>query len=137
MKKPAAFVLDSWAILAYFQDEPSAEKVADIMADAGDTSSPLLMSVINVGEVWYSIARRLSPRHGDSAVRELRNLGIIFVDIDWELAAVAARFKSKGGISYAECLAAAVAKKSRGAVITGDREFERLSSDISIIWLPE
>ena len=31
-RKPRAIVLDSWAIMAYFEDEPAAEKVADIIA---------------------------------------------------------------------------------------------------------
>ena len=35
-RKPKTIVLDSWAIMSYLQGEPSAEKVADIIADAHD-----------------------------------------------------------------------------------------------------
>ena len=33
-KKPKSIVLDSWAIIAYLEDEPAGEKVADIIVDA-------------------------------------------------------------------------------------------------------
>ena len=50
-RKPRAIVLDSWAIMAYFEDEPAAEKVADIIAEAHEEDTPLFMSVVNAGEV--------------------------------------------------------------------------------------
>ena len=34
MKNAKVIVLDSWAIMAYLADEPAAEKVADMIADA-------------------------------------------------------------------------------------------------------
>lgn len=30
--KPSAIVLDSWSVIAYLEDEPSAERVEDILA---------------------------------------------------------------------------------------------------------
>ena len=46
-RKPKTIVLDSWAIMSYLQGEPSAEKVADIIADAHEDNVPLLMSIGN------------------------------------------------------------------------------------------
>ena len=69
-----AFVLDSWAIVAYLADEPSAERVADLIADAQEQGAPLLMCVVNVGEVWYTIARRRSTRDAQEALRLLREI---------------------------------------------------------------
>jgi hypothetical protein len=43
-------MLDSWAVLAYLEDEDAAAKVADIIADAHDEQIPLLMTVVNAGE---------------------------------------------------------------------------------------
>ena len=142
MKKPKSIVLDSWALLAYYHDEPSGEKVADLIADAREDGTTLLMSVVNVGEVWYTIARRRSVRDADEAVRDLRAIGIEFVEADWELTRVAAGLKAKGGISYADCFAAALVVRTasgsdRGSsvLVTGDREFEQLKNDISVLWL--
>lgn len=135
MKKPKSIVLDSWALIAYFQDEPSGEKVADLIADSQEDGIPLLMSVVNVGEVWYTLARRRSARDADEAVRELRAIGIDFVEADWELASIAAAFKAKGGISYADCFAAALAKVNKAALVTGDSEFKRIEPEVMIYWL--
>ena len=130
-----AIVLDSWAIMAYLQDEPAAEQVADIIADAKEDATPLLMSVINAGEVWYALARRRSVADADTALRWLREIGIDLVDADLELTRTAASYKAKGGISYADCFAAALAKHHKATLVTGDTEFKRLESEISIDWL--
>ena len=135
MKKPKAIVLDSWAIMAYLQDEPSGEKIANIIADAKDDGQTLLMSVINIGEVWYSFARRRSTADADQALRWISEIGIEFVDADIELTRIAARFKAKGGISYADCFAAALAKHHKATLVTGDVEFKRLEPEITIDWL--
>ena len=135
MKKPKTIVLDSWAIMAYLQDEPSGEKIADMIADAKEDGRLLLMSVVNIGEVWYSLARRRSTADADQALRWISEIGIEFVDADIELTRIAARFKAKGGISYADCFAAALAKQHEASLVTGDREFEQLKNDISISWL--
>jgi len=134
-RKARAIVLDSWAIMSYLGGEPSAEKVADIMADAHDEDIPLFMSVVNAGEVWYILAREVSVAEADSSIRQLRQLGISFIDADWELAHEAAGFKSKHKMSFADCFAAALAKQKKAHLITGDQEFKQVGQDINIDWL--
>ena len=135
MKKPKTIVLDSWAIMAYLQDEPSGEKIADMIADAKEDGRHLLMSVINIGEVWYSLARRRSTADADQALRWIGDLGIEIVDADIELTRIAASFKAKGGISYADCFAAALAKQHKATLLTGDPEFKQLEKEINIVWI--
>jgi len=94
-KKPRAIVLDSWAVIAYLEDEDAAAKVADLIADAHDEQIPLLMTVVNAGEVWYIVARQMSAADADGSIKQLRDLGIQFVDADWGLAKDAGYFKSK------------------------------------------
>jgi predicted nucleic acid-binding protein len=134
-RKPRAIVLDSWAIMSYLGGEPSAEKVADIMADAHEEHIPLLMSVVNAGEVWYILAREVSVMEADSSIRQLRQLGISFIDADWELAHQAAGFKSKHKMSFADCFAAALAKQKKAHLITGDQEFRQVEQDVIVDWL--
>jgi predicted nucleic acid-binding protein len=141
MKKPATIVLDSWAILAYLQDEPAAERIADMIADAQERGISLLMSVVNAGEVWYTLARRASVKDADETIGNLRQIGVRIVDADWQLTHIAAGYKAKGGISYADCFAAALTKTASGAdrrsavLITGDQEFRQLEKDLTIEWL--
>ena len=135
MAKPKAIVLDSWAVMAYLEDEPSAEKVADIIADAHENNTPLLMTVINLGEVWYIVAREASEADAARCEKELRQLGIEFVDVDWMLTQQAARYKSKHKMSFADCFAAALAKQKKAHLVTGDQEFKQVQGEISIVWL--
>jgi len=134
-RKPKAFVLDSWAIMAYWEGEPAAEQVADIIANAHEEDIPLFMSVVNVGEVWYILAREASEAEANKSIHELGQLGIEFVDADWTLAHEAAGFKSKHKMSFADCFAAALAKQKKAHLVTGDKEFKEVEEDISISWL--
>jgi predicted nucleic acid-binding protein len=128
-------VLDSWAVVAYFGDEKSAGAIETIIVDAHESGAALLMTVVNVGEVWYSIARKRSEKDADQRVRDIRDLGITIVDVNWELAAVAARYKRKGKIAYADCFAASLANRENAQLVTGDPEFKLLKDEISIAWV--
>lgn len=135
MKKFKAIVLDSWAIMAFMQDEPAAEKIADTLADAQEAGVPVGMTVVNAGEVWYIVARRTSITEADRTLRLIREIGVRLVDADMALTKIAASFKVKGKISYADCYAAALAKQQLAVLMTGDPEFKDLEGEISILWL--
>ena len=134
-RKPKALVLDSWSILAYLEDEPAGQQVADLIADAHETGTPLMMTVVNVGEIWYITARETSEDEADRTILELAQLGIQFSDASWKLAREAARFKSKGKMSFADCFAAALAKENKADLVTGDPEFKQVESELKIHWL--
>jgi predicted nucleic acid-binding protein len=134
-KKPRAIVLDSWAVIAYLEDEDAAAKVADIIADAHDEQIPLLMTVVNAGEVWYIVARQTSAADADGSIKQLRDLGIEFVDADWGLAKDAGYFKSKNKMSFADAFAAALAKQRKAHLATGDQEFKQVENEVTINWV--
>src|ERR1700694_3710396 len=122
-KKPKAVVLDSWAIIAFLEDEAAADKVANIIADAHEAEIPLLMSVVNAGEVWYIVARQTSVPDADTSIRQLRDLRIEFVDVDWDLARDAGYFKSRNKMSLADAFAVSLTKLRKAVLVTGDPEF--------------
>jgi ribonuclease VapC len=129
-------VLDSWSVIAYLEDEPAGETVANLIADAHEHGTPLLMTTVNAGEVWYINAREISEAAADEAIADLRELGVEFRDADWKLANQAARFKSKMKMSFADSFAAALAFQERGSVLlTGDKEFKQVEKHITISWL--
>ena len=103
-RKPKALVLDSWSVLAYLEDEPAGPQVADLIADAHESDTPLMMTVVNAGEVWYITARETSEDVADRTILELAQLGIQFFDADWKLAREASKFKVKGKMSFAVLL---------------------------------
>ena len=134
-RRPKALVLDTWSVVAYFEDEPAGEQVADLIADAQEGGASLAMSVVNAGELWYLMARRSSEADANGTVVELLQLGIRLVEVDWDLARAAASFKSKRRMSYADCFAAALAQRSKAHLVTGDSEFKQVEGDIRIVWL--
>lgn len=134
-KKSKAIVLDSWAIIAYLEDEAAAGKVADIIADAHEVKIPLFMTVVNAAEVWYIVAREASASDADACVKQIRDLGIELVDADWDLAKAAGYFKSRNKMSFADCFAAALAKHQKASLVTGDPEFKQVEQEITIHWL--
>lgn len=128
-------VLDSWAMLAFFENEPAANHVEQVILDAHQADTPLLMSVVNVGELWYATARGHSTAEAEKALHALTALRITVVDADWEITRQAAAFKVRGKIAYADCFAAALAKLRKAELVTGDREFKLLEEEVKILWV--
>jgi ribonuclease VapC len=128
-------VFDSWAILAYVQAEPAGARVRSLLIEATEVRRSLWMTSINLGEVWYMLARRNSGAYASQQLAELGQIGMERVDIDWPMVLEAADYKSRHKISYADAFAAALAKQRHAELVTGDREFRALESEIKIHWL--
>jgi len=133
----AVKVLDAYALMAFFEGEPGADLVRDSILKAEEGKINLVMSVVNLGEVWYSIVRTNSPGVADQYIGEIMGMAIEVVDADWQLTRQAATFKVNGRISYADCFAAALAKIRGAELITGDKELKLLENEIKISWLPD
>ncbi len=131
----ASKILDAYALMAFFEDEPGADDVRNLLLKAEDGNLKLLISVINLGEVWYSIARSNSPETADQYIQEIQGMTIEIVEADWPLTRQAATLKVNGNISYADCFAAALAKNRKAELITGDKEFKVFEGEIKIAWI--
>ena len=127
-------VLDSYALIAFFEDEPGADFVRNLLLEAEAGSLKLALCVVNLGEIWYSIARTVSPTQADALVGEIKAMSIEVVDADWELTYQAAIFKSRGGLSYSDCFTAALGKLRQAEIVTGDPDFENLKGEIATTW---
>jgi ribonuclease VapC len=131
----AVKVLDSYALMAFFEDEPGADQVRDLLLKAESGDVQLLMSVVNLGEIWYSIARSTSPETADRYIEEIKGMSVEIVDADWPLTRQAAAFKANGNIAYGDCFAAALAQANKAELVTGDKEFEALEGKVKILWV--
>jgi ribonuclease VapC len=65
------------------------------------------------------------------------NLPVRIIDVNQSLTHEAARLKATYPISYADCFAAALARRLAATVITGDREFLALERDgvVGLTWI--
>jgi ribonuclease VapC len=135
----ATMVLDGHALMVLFNDEPGAEEVEKILLKAESGNPRLLMSVINWGEIYYSILRGASKEMADSKSHEIAGMRIELVPVDarnLELVRQAAVFKATRKMSYADCFAAALAKIRDAELVTGDRDFKAVENDLKRIrWL--
>jgi predicted nucleic acid-binding protein len=131
----ATKVLDSWALLAYFKDEPAAPAVEELMHKANAEKIRLLLSVVNWGEVYYGMWRAGGKTAADEVAVDMSQMPIELVDVDLHTAKQAAIYKATNKMSYADGFAAALAKSKNAELVTGDAEFKPLEKEIKIHWL--
>ena len=125
----AHFVLDSYALLAFFRNEDGAEKVEQILNEAVTDKHQLYMTCINAGEVYYMSSRKDGLAKAEITWKAMRQFPILIVDADLEFTLAAAKLKAKYSISYADAFAAALTIKRKATLITGDDEFEALKNE--------
>src|SRR5579872_1993289 len=119
-------VLDANAIYVFLRNGPGAELVEDVFKAARQANSSALMSVINWGEVYYTLTKRSGLVSANAALRQLDNLPLSILSVDMEQTRVAASLKSSFGLPYVDCFAAALAGRS-GVVVTADtKDFRRV-----------
>ncbi len=101
-------------------------------AESGETR--LLMSAINVGEVYYFLRKK----HSDALAKGWRDaastlpvkIEVPSMEDIWS----AAQLKGQFPISYADAFSAALALKHNCPVVTGDPEFRSISQ-LELEWI--
>jgi predicted nucleic acid-binding protein len=131
----AAKVLDSFALIAYFRDEPGAEMVENLLVAAGRKDTSLHMTDVNYAEVKYSVLKKNGKEAWDEAAKILQGLPIDFHPTSRAMADVAANLKSRFKMSLADAFAAALARERKTELVTGDPEFKALEKEIKIRWI--
>lgn len=133
----AGHILDSYALLAYFRDEPGADKVEALLHKASKKDQPLHMTEVNYAEVQYMTLRKDGEAAWSRVSKALETLPIQFHPANRELADLAAGFKAKHKMSLADAFAAALAKAKNAELVTGDKEFRALGKEIKINFINE
>ena len=128
-------IFDSYAFLVFFQDENNADKIEELLLKAEEGKITILLSVINLGEIYYTISRKLGRKIAEQKIEEINRMSVDIVPADRELTLMAAGIKASHPMSYADCFAAALTQKNRGELITGDREFKEVEKEINIFWI--
>jgi len=127
------YVLDAYSLLAFLEGERGGEKVKGLLERTG---TRLYMSVVNLGEVYYILLRERGRDAAELMLSDFRQAAqVSLVGVTWERARAAAELKARGGISYADCFAAALAAEKGALLVTGDREFEGVADTVKIMWI--
>lgn len=129
------FVLDAYALLAFFQAEPSAIPVRELIERAAKGDVVLHTASINLAEVLYRTARQYGPRHAEDVADLVAAMPIGVEPLDVLWAIKTARLKAAHPVSLADCVAAALAMGLGATLVTGDRDFERFQPSLNVMWL--
>ena len=127
------YVLDSWALLALLQgEEPAAARVKEILLEGERQQAALLISIVNLGEVYYRVGRRSSRATAVDTLNQIRSLSLTIISASDEMMLAAADLKLEYAISYADAFAAALADHTGATLVSGDPEFDQLQSRIKV-----
>jgi predicted nucleic acid-binding protein len=129
------YVLDANAVIRFLSHGPGEEKVAALFERQAKGEARLLISVVNWGEVLYTLARRVGL---NQAKTDLEAIGEMVEPeaIDQTQAETAATLKLHYRLGYADCFAAALAIGRSATLVTADAEFAKLGRKLRVLALP-
>lgn len=122
-------------MLKFLQRERGFETVEELLRRAARGEVELLMSEINLGEVYYILLRTQGQEAGEEIFTSFLLLPLERVPTDFDLVRQAAKLKAKIPVSYAGCLAVAAALRHDAAIVTGDPEFRRFEAQVLVEWV--
>ena len=128
-------LLDSHAVLKFLQREKGFETVEQLFRRASEGNLKLLISEINLGEVYYILLRTEGESTGEAIFASFLLLPIERVAADFDLVLTAARLKAEFPVSYADCFAVATAMRHQAPIVTGDPDFRRFTDRATIEWV--
>ena len=137
MAELPVFVLDTFALLAYLQDETGASRVETLLENAAKDKCRLCISIINLGEMLYIIERREGVARTQDALALIRQLPLQILPADEQAVFAAAHIKASHTLSYADAFAVASAIQEKAVVVTSDPEFETVASLVTVEWLKQ
>ncbi len=140
MVEPVRYVLDAFALIAFFNREPGHEVVRAALREALLGRAEMMMSEVNWGEMFYMTARKASLPQAELRLQHVERLPITVMPVTRPLVKAAALFKvnystSKHPLSYADCFAAALAQHTNAALLTGDPEFRAVTDVVRVQWI--
>jgi predicted nucleic acid-binding protein len=132
---PESVVLDASALMTFFLDRRGAEKIEELLDRAAAGACELAMSVVNWGEVYYSVWRSEGESIAQNMAAEIAQLPIDLVPATYVLAKFAAELHARHKLPYADCFAASLAATRDAPVATADTDFALIENQIQILWV--
>ena len=132
-KSPPKNVVDAWALLALLQkEEPAATRVKSVIDTAQKGQCELFVSLINIGEVFYSVGRSEGIPEANSVLEDIEQLPLTVIPADRSAVIQAAKLKATHRLSYADAFAMAAALALDATLLTGDPELILLKEHVHI-----
>jgi len=129
------YILDAFALMAYLNGEPAADRVRELLSDGENGKCHIHMSIINLGEVLYNTERNYGLDKAQEALAAIKGLPIEILPADEQTVFSAAHVKANNPVSYGDAFVIVAAQKLDGIVMTGDPEFEDVTELAKVEWL--
>jgi len=129
------FVLDANALIRLYRNAPGADVVQNLLEQAKAGRARLSISVINLAEVLYVLARYF---HEDEALRlvEVARSVLETGQVNDQVALDAALLRIRFKMGLADCFAAELTIRTGATLVTADPEFARFGRRLRIRALP-
>ena len=129
-------VLDANALYRFLTGGPGADVVSRLFREVRDADKTLRMSVVNWGEVYYTIARAHGFTETGKIMERVKMLPLRILDADESVTAKAATLKAGHGLPYADCFAAATVGTADVLVTSDAKDFRKIPG-LHVLPLPE
>jgi predicted nucleic acid-binding protein len=130
------YALDANALIAYMEGRNGSDKVEALFEAAESRTANLLMSVISLGEVFYSTWKSDGEQQARFRLQQIVGSPIQIAVADFSETIRAAELKAKYRCAYADAFAASLAISKRATLVTSDPDFKRFADKIKVLWLP-
>jgi len=129
------YILGSYALLAYFNNEQGVEQVKQILLNAQQESAKAYLSMINLGEVLYIVERERGLSAAQRTLSAIDQLPITLLEASRDQILTAAHIKASYSLAYADAFVIASAQDLSGHIVTGAPEFKSVEGIVEIDWL--
>lgn len=127
-------VLDAYAILCWMQGESGAGHVEHILDSAGREEMQVFVSIVNLGEVYYRLAKSRHPEKALSFMTDVKRRVFPWKTVPATSARVwaAAKLKGRHPLSYADAFAVQLAQELSAELVTRDPEILAAQDEIGV-----
>ena len=130
--KASAYVLDSFAVLAYLAAEAGMPRVREVLRDASAGRCSVYLSLINLGEVAYIVERERGLARAQETLGLIDQLPIQILPASREVVMAAAHVKAEYPMAYADAFAVVAAQNLDAVILTGDPEFDAVKELVHV-----
>lgn len=130
--KASAYILDSFAVLAYLAAEAGMPRVREVLRDASAGRCSVYLSLINLGEVAYIVERERGLARAQETLGLIDQLPIQILPASREVVMAAAHVKAEYPMAYADAFAVVAAQNFDAVILTGDPEFEAVKDLVHV-----
>jgi len=135
IRENRSYVLDTSALLAYWNDEKGADEVEKVLR-LSLSGTKVYISFMTLMEGKYQLWRKVGKGAADEFEQMVRNLPITRVNVTDRILDLASEIKAKTKLSVADSWIIATAMETGSDLVHKDPEFEQVKDRITLVSLP-